>query len=114
MGRMLTALGAGVTTFLLVAVLVIESLAVEFSAIVGLPIGLLAGLAVAAGLWQVLPAATANVSHAAAAYATFGPTVLVLFVLRYVNIGRDVLSVDVMVVVGVIAAIVVFVLRWEK
>lgn len=42
----LSAFGVGVTIFLLVAVSIIELLAIEFSAIVGLPVGLLAGLGV--------------------------------------------------------------------
>jgi len=45
----LAALGAGITTFLVVAVLVIELLDVEFSAIVGLPVGAVAGWIVICG-----------------------------------------------------------------
>lgn len=48
--HLLTAVGAGITMFLVVTVLVIELLAVEFSAIVGVPLGLLAGLVVTIGL----------------------------------------------------------------
>jgi hypothetical protein len=44
--------GAGITSFLLVAVSVIELLDFEFSAIVGLPVGLLAEIVGAVGLWS--------------------------------------------------------------
>lgn len=51
--RLLAALGAGIATFVVVAVLVIEGLAVEFSAIVGLPVGAAVGLAAVVGLlWR--------------------------------------------------------------
>ena len=45
--RPITAIGAGITVFLVVAVAVIELIAFEFSALIGLPVGLLAGIAVA-------------------------------------------------------------------
>jgi hypothetical protein len=110
--RILTAAGAGVTTFLLVAVLVIEALDFEFSAIIGLPVGLLAGFTVFAGLWLRLAELTPGVRRFASAYATFGLTILLLLGLSYVNIGRALLSVDVMATIGFAAAVVVFLLLW--
>lgn len=110
--RILTAAGAGVTTFLLVAVLVIELLDFEFSAIIGLPVGLLAGFAVFGILWVRLPELTPGVRRIASAAATFGLTILLLLVLRYVNLGRELLSVDLMVTIALAGAVVVFALLW--
>lgn len=110
--RTLTALGAGVTTFLLIAVLVIELLYVEFSALVGVPVGLLAGLAVVAGLWQILPELSPAVSRVATAYAVFGLSVLFLFALGYVNVGRELLSLEVMAAVGIGAGIAAYLVLW--
>lgn len=110
--RFLTAVGAGVTTFLLVAVLVIELLTFEFSAIVGLPVGLLAGLAVFVGLWTNLDRLSVGVRRAASAYAMFGLTLFVLMGLRYANIVREALSVEVMASIGLTAAGIVYILLW--
>lgn len=110
--RALTAVGAGVTTFLLVAVLVIELLDVEFSAIVGLPVGLFVGLAVLVVVWVQFDEATPGTRRLASAYAAFGLAVLVLLALRYVNVGRNALSVDVLVGIGVAAAALVFLTLW--
>jgi hypothetical protein len=93
-------------------VLVIELLAFEFSAIVGLPVGLLAGLAVFVGLWTNLDRLWPGVRRAASAYAMFGLTLFVLMGLRYVNIGQEILSVDVMAGIGLTAAVVVYILLW--
>jgi hypothetical protein len=106
--RFLTALGAGVTTFLLVAVFVIEFLDLEFSAIIGLPVGLLAGLAVFAFLWLQFTKLSPGVRRATGACAAFGLAILMLLALRYVNIGRGVFSVDVMAGIGIAVAVVVY------
>jgi hypothetical protein len=110
--RVLTAAGAGITSFLLVTVLVIEILDFEFSAIIGLPVGLLAGFAVSAGLWVRLPELAPGVCRIASAYATFGLTVLGLLGLRYVNIGRDILSIEFITGTGIAAAAIVLTLLW--
>ncbi|MFC7115804.1 hypothetical protein ACFQH2_13795 [Natronoarchaeum sp. GCM10025703] len=44
--KLFTAVGAGVTTALLVAVVIIELLQIEFSALVGLPVGVITGIIV--------------------------------------------------------------------
>jgi hypothetical protein len=112
--RVLTALGAGVTTFLLVAVLVIELLDFEFSAIVGLPVALLAGIAAAVVL-SITPLDQQPVlRRLLAAYATFGPTIFALLGLRYLNIGRTILSVELVVIVALGASAVVFAVLWGK
>lgn len=110
--RPLTAIGAGVTTFLLVMVLVIELLDFEFSAVIGLPVGLLAGMAVLVGFWTGLAELSPGVRRAASAYATFGLTILLLLALSYVNIGRGVLSTDLIVGTGIAAAVAVYIVLW--
>lgn len=110
--RVLTAVGAGLTTFLLVAVLVIELLAFEFSGIIGLPVGLLAGVAAFAVLWSQLDDLSLGIRRAASAYAAFGLTILLQFALSYVNIGRDIFSLEVMTGVAVGGAILVYCGLW--
>jgi hypothetical protein len=82
----LTALGAGLTTGLLVAVLVIEILAVEFSVLVGLPVGILAGLVVLATVGVIFDGLDAMERRALTAYAAFGFAVIGLAALAYVNV----------------------------
>ncbi len=110
--HLLTAVGAGITTFVVVAVLVIKLLGVEFSAIVGVPLGLLAGLVVMIGLAVSFDNLDVNARRAVSVYGTFGLTILVMFATRYVNLGpsRDVLSIPVMVGVGIVAGVVVYVI----
>lgn len=114
--RPLTVVGAGVSTFLLVAVLAIELLAFEFSAIVGLPVGLLAGLGVTVVLGIRFAALGPLGRHAARAYAAFGFSVLLLAGFRYVNVGpsREFLSVDVVVGVSLAAVLGVFFALWVR
>ena len=52
-GRLVAAIGTGITTFLLVSVAITGALAsrIAFSAIVALPIGVLAGAVMAAATW---------------------------------------------------------------
>jgi len=95
--RVFTTIGAGITTSLLVAVLIVELLDVEFSAIVGVPVGLLAGFLVFSGLWIRGDELSIDVRRAATAYAVFGVAVLVSLALRYVNVGRGVLTAEVIV-----------------
>lgn len=102
-----TAGGAGVTTALLVAALVTSVLDVAFSAIVGIPVGLLAGIAVAGGLWLGLDELSRGVRRVVTAYATFGATVFGLAALRYVNVGRSVLSLERILAIAVAVAVVV-------
>jgi hypothetical protein len=111
---LLTAVGAGTTTFLLVAVLVIELLDVAFSAMVGLPVGLLAGLAVSVALWLSADGLSPGARRAATAYATFGLAVLALLALRYVNVGRRALSFEVIVGTGLAAVVVVYVFLSDR
>jgi hypothetical protein len=107
--KLLTVIGAGVTSFLLVAVLVIELLNFEFSAIIGLPAGLLVGVAVAVGLWIRGDEFSHGVRRIVAAYAAFGMAVLLLFTFRYVNIGRSVLTFEVVVGGSLATGVVVYI-----
>jgi hypothetical protein len=106
---LLTALGAGVTTFLLVTVAVIELLDFEFSAIVALPIGILVGIVVLIGVGVSMSSLSAGGRRFVSAYAAFGLTVISLLGLRYVNVGRSVLSTDLIVGAGVAVAVVAYV-----
>lgn len=110
--KLLTVIGAGLTTFLLVAVGVIEALDMEFSAIIGLPVGLLAGLVVLVILWSRLDGVGIAVRRATSAYATVGLAVLVFMALRYVNIGRDVLTIDVITGLSIGLAAIVYGILW--
>jgi len=112
--RLLTALGAGVTTVLLVAVLVIELLDFEFSAIVGLPVALIAGVAAAVVLSVTPLDRRPTLRRLLAAYAVFGPTVFVLLGLRYVNIGRTILSVELIALVALVASAAVYAVLWQR
>lgn len=82
----LTALGAGLTTGLVVAVLVIEMLAFELSALVGLPVGALAGLVVLATVGVAFDGLDRMERRALSAYAAFGFAVVGLAALSYVNL----------------------------
>lgn len=103
-----TAIGGGVTTFLVVAVAVIELVEVAFSAIVGLPLGLAAGLAAAIGIRYRVGAVRPATRRVVRAYATLGPVLVALLGLRYVGLGRDLLSVGVMVGIALLAGVAVF------
>lgn len=104
--KLLTAIGAGITSVLLVAVLVIELLDMEFSAVVGLPVGLLVGVGVSVGLWVRGDRLSPSTRRATTAYAAFGLALLVLLALRYATIARSVLAFEV-VVGGSLAAVVI-------
>lgn len=83
----LAALGAGIATLLVVAVVVIELLDVEFSAIVGLPVGLLAGLAAFALLTSEYADLGQAPRVAVDAVAGFGFGVVLLLGASYVNLA---------------------------
>lgn len=104
----LASVGAGVTTFLLGAVLIIEVLPFELSAIIGLPIGIVAGIAAFGWSWIMWDGWSRGVRRAVTAYATFGLSVLALLGLGYVGIGRQVLTVEVVVVASIVVAMLVF------
>lgn len=109
--RLTVALGAGLATFLLVTVLVIELLAFEFSAIVALPIGLLAGVA---GLVLVVLTFSdaGRIGRAlSVAAAGFGYAVLSLLAVSYVNLGglRSDLSTTFVITVAATVAALAFV-----
>lgn len=112
--RVLTAVGAGVSTFLLVAVALTATLPFEFSAIVGLPVGLLAGVGVLALLLVTLEDLTEPVQRLITAYAVFGIAVVAALAARYANLGpsRDVLSTDAIAVGGVVLAVIAYAVLW--
>lgn len=107
--QLLSAIGAGTTSFLLVAVLVIELLDMEFSAIIGLPVGILAGIVVFLALLIRGDDLSLGVRRVVTAYATFGIAILAFLALRYVNVGRNVLTLEVIVGGSLAAVVVVYV-----
>ncbi len=86
----LTAVGAALTTGLLVAVAITEMLAVEFSVLIGLPVGILAGLVVLATVGIAFDGLDPMERRALSAYAGFGLTVVGLAALAYLNLLGDV------------------------
>lgn len=81
----LAAAGAGTTTFLVVAVLVIEVLPVEFSAVVGVPVGLLAGLVANGALLRYYRKLGATGRRVADAVAGVGYAFLVVATVTYLD-----------------------------
>lgn len=103
----LASLGAGIATLLVVAVLVIELLDAEFSAIVGLPVGLAAG-AVTVAFLSVVYESLDRVRRAAVdAVAGFGFGVVLLRGADYVHLATVTVetTVGAAVAVGVLAGI---------
>lgn len=78
--------GTGITSALLTAVVIIELLDADFSAIVGLPVGLLVGAVVSVALWIRGDELSSGARRAVAAYAAFGVGIIVLIGLRYVHV----------------------------
>lgn len=106
--RFLAALGGAASTFLLVTVPVVELLETEFSALVALPLGLLAGLGALIGIGFNFSDLHPVRRRAVVAYAAFGPAVLAVLALAYVNVGRDLFTVKVAVGVGLVATAAVY------
>lgn len=114
--RALLAGGLGLTTLLVVGGLLTALLPFEFSALVGLPVGVLAGLfAVVLALGAPLHAGT-PAARAVAAAATVGYVVLGLAALSYANVAgfRGTLSVTEWLVVAVLAGLAVYAGLWLR
>lgn len=109
------AVGLGITVFLVVAVAIIELLNVEFSALVGLPIGLLAGAAVAIVVAVQYDSLAGPARYAVDAGAGFGFAVVVVLAVRYVNLAglRSELSTGVTVGIAVLAAALAALASWR-
>lgn len=110
-----TAVGAGITVFLVVVVAIIELLNVEFSALVGLPVGLLAGTAVAVVVAARYDALAGPARYTVDAAAGFGFAVVALLAVSYVNLAglRSELSTDVTVVIAILAAALTALASWR-
>lgn len=111
--RALTALGAGLTTGLLVTALVVELLDFELSALVGLPVGILAGLTVLATVAVVFDAVTASKQRALSAYAAFGLSVIALAALSYINAAGGFISGTVAAGAGLTMAVLTYLGLWR-
>ena len=107
----LTALGSGLTTGLIFAVLVIEILDFEFSALVGLPMGILAGLVVLATVGVAFDGFDTMEQRALSAYAAFGLTVVTLAALSYANLVSGV-SAQVAAGAGLAATVLTYLGLW--
>jgi hypothetical protein len=103
----LTAAGSGLATGLVVVVLVIEALDVEFSALVGVPVGVVAGVVVLVAVATTANGRDPSVRRALSAYAAFGLALLGLAALSYVNLAAGLLST--VETVGVAIGVVVLV-----
>ncbi|MDZ7689428.1 MAG: hypothetical protein U5J64_12100 [Halobacteriales archaeon] len=104
--RPITAVGAAITAFLVVAVSVIELLDIEFSALVGLPVGLIAGMVVFVLLLLRHDDADEPVRWVLGGFAGFGYGILLALGTAYVNIVD--VGFEGTVGVGVAAAVVAF------
>jgi hypothetical protein len=106
--------GAGLTTGLLVAVLVIEALPYEFSAIIGLPVGLLAGITVGVLVGWHYEGTGTVVRSVADGAAGFGYAVALLLVIRYADVFglRSAVTFERLVVSSVVFGLAVLVGAW--
>lgn len=108
------ALGTGFTTALLVAVSVIEALPYEFSAIIGLPVGLVAGVAVAVLVGWRYERTRPAVSGVADGAAGFGYAVVLLLTVRYADfLGLEsAITFERLVVVSAVVGVAALVASW--
>lgn len=109
------ALGVGATTFLVGTVVIIELLGGDFpSALIALPIGVVAGVVTAAGTYLRLGAHTHRVVQSAAVgLAAFSYVLFSLWLLRYAfSIVRPVLTFTLIIIVSLIGAGASAVLAW--
>jgi len=108
------ALGAGFTAGLLVAVFVIEALPYEFSAIIGLPTGLFAGVAVAVLVGWRSERTRPAVRGVAGGAAGFGYAVALLLAVRYADfLGLEsAITFDRLVVVSAVVGVATLVVSW--
>ena len=102
----ITAVGTGITAFLVVAVSTINLLDFEFSAIVGLPVGLIAGIVVFVLVLLRHDDADEPVRWALAGFAGFGYGTLLALGTAYLNIVD--VGFEGTIGVGVAAAVIVF------
>jgi hypothetical protein len=104
--KVLTAVGAGITAFLVVAASVIHLLNIEFSALIGLPVGLVAGMVVFVLVLLRHEDVNRRIQWAVAGFAGFGYGILLALGTAYVNL-LDV-GFEGTIGVGVAAAVVLF------
>lgn len=109
-----TTVGAAIATSLVVAVVVIEALAVEFSAIVGLPLGLLAGAAAGGAVLAAGESLGPTAGRALEAVAAFGYAAVALLAISYANLAglRSAITPERVVALAVLAAILAFLASW--
>ena len=112
----LAAAGVAVTAFLLVAVAVIALLPFEFSAIVGLPVGLLAGVVAFVAVFAEYRFAGATGRRVTLAVAGFGYTILALLFVGYVDLGGlgGAVGPELLVVLGAVVATGVYLGLWAR
>ena len=105
--KILTSIGSGLTTFFIITVLVIELLDFEFSAIIAIPVGVFAGIAVLFGVTLMIGEVSEPVQLFLTGYAAFGLILLSLLAAQYVNIGRSIITMPRALGVSVAGAILI-------
>jgi hypothetical protein len=101
--RAITALGSGITVFLVVAAAVIEVLDFEFSALIGLPIGLIAGIVAVVVVILTHDDISDSLRWGIAAVAGFGYGILATVAASYVNLFDT--QFETRLIIGGIAAV---------
>jgi hypothetical protein len=101
--RAITAVGTGITVFLVVAAVVIESMDFEFSALLGLPVGLLAGIVAVVVVVLKHDDLSDSLRWVTVATAGFGYGILATFAASYVNLVDT--RFETRLIIGCIAAV---------
>ena len=114
--RLVATAGVGVSAFLVAGAAVTGLLAatIEFSALIGLPVGVLAGLIVLATVAVAFDGLDEMERRAMSAYAAFGLTVIGFAALSYVNLARGFFSGTVAAGAGLIAAVLTYLGLWSR
>ena len=115
--RIALGIGAGLTAFGIVAVVIIEAVQVDpVAGILGAVLGALFGLGVFGVVVLTYDEASPTIQRDVAAVAAFGYTALAILALRYVNLAglRSVIDPTVVVAVPSLVAVLVWLSLWGR
>ncbi|MFC7134450.1 MULTISPECIES: hypothetical protein [Salinibaculum] len=115
--RIALGIGAGLTTFGIVAVVIIEAVQVDpVAGILGAVLGALFGLGVFGLVLLTYDEASPTIRRDVAAVAAFGYTALAVLALSYVNLAglRSVIDPTVVVAVASLVAVLVWLSLWGR